>query len=197
MLTGRQTESVAHLFAEYRRGNREAVGDLFEALYPDLRRLARNKMRSERAGHTWQPTVLINELYLELLKSKPAADTGDYGSDRTAFLGLVSHMMKRLLIHHARPLSKRVVKADLGAAEHLKSTGSDAGALAQIEDLLDRLSSIDPRIRTVVELKVFQGLKNEEIAREMDCSPRTVVTLWSFAKHWLAQELNPDAASQS
>jgi RNA polymerase sigma factor (sigma-70 family) len=61
--------------------------------------------------------------------------------------------------------------------------------LAQVEDLLARLQKLDPRLRKVVELRAFEGMTVEEAAGLMACSVRTVHKYWSFAKHWLANEL--------
>src|SRR5215471_12761687 len=87
-------DRIAGLLKNLRSGSKEAAGQLVAAFCPELRR-----MRSERTPHTWQPTVLVNELYLELLKIR-AIKTDDDGSDREAFLGLAAHIMRRLLIHH-------------------------------------------------------------------------------------------------
>src|SRR6516225_8742918 len=90
--------------AELRQGNREAAGALTELLWPELRRLAAAQMKGERTDHTWQPTALVNELYLELIHGSG----GVHRNDKNAFLALAAHMMMRLLIHHARPLHRRV-----------------------------------------------------------------------------------------
>ena len=69
-------------------------------------------MQRERPGHTWQPTALVNELYLVLARVKALPPPGpDAESERAAFLGLAGFLMKRLLIHHARPLSRRAGKS--------------------------------------------------------------------------------------
>ena len=70
-------------------------------------------------------------------------------------------------------------------------------SLQEIEDALNRLGAIDPRIRSVVEMKVFEGLTGEEIARQLDCAPITVARYWSFAKHWLADELGGSGSLKS
>ena len=69
-MSGEGADTVVTLMAELRSGSKEAAHRLTELLYPELRRLAAAKMRSERAEHSWQPTLLVNELYLELLKVK-------------------------------------------------------------------------------------------------------------------------------
>src|SRR5438128_10880587 len=87
-----------------RRGSEEAGRELAEMFYPELRRMAAAKMQGERSEHTWQPTALVNELYLELVRIRGLGER-DYGDEeeRAAFLALAGQMMKRLLIQHARP----------------------------------------------------------------------------------------------
>ncbi len=173
--------------AAYRRGDRQAADELVEMFYPQLRRLAASRLRTEPAGHSWQPTLLVNELYLELIKIKalkpPSSEGG--GDERSAFFGLAGLLMKRLLIHHARPLSRRVDKLELG--DGIAATPG-LEAVAEMETVLSRLEAIRPRLRTVVELRVFEGLTAEEIAARLECAPSTVARDWSFAKHWLQRQ---------
>jgi RNA polymerase sigma factor (TIGR02999 family) len=186
-LMGASPESVALLMADFRRGDRASADQLVEVFYPELRRLASSQMKGERAEHTWQPTVLINELYLELTKIRNLA--GGEGADeqeRAAFLGFAGHLMKRLLIHHARPLHRRVEKVEL--QEDTVSAQAGAEPLVEVEDALSRLATVDPNFRIVVEMRVFEGLTSEEIARQLGCSRRTVATYWNFAKGWLQRE---------
>lgn len=144
----------------------------------------------ERTPHTWQPTVLVNELFLELVKIK-ALKPGDGGrTDREMFLGLAAHIMKRMLIHHARPLSRRVDQVDL--CEGLNLEALQAGGLTDLEDMLVRLSNIDPQLRTIVELRVFEGLSIREIADQLGCASRTVDRRWFFARNWLQQQFAKD-----
>src|SRR5262249_25971123 len=99
MSTGsKPKELLAQLFREYRNGNPTAIGQLVECFYPELRRLAAIRMRHERAGHTWQSTILIHELYLELVRAKPPSDVAAK-DEEAAFFGLAGHVMNRLLIH--------------------------------------------------------------------------------------------------
>ena len=146
-------------------------------------------MRQEQAGHTWQPTVLVNELYLELrrIKSLPPGTEADE-EEKKAFFGLAAFLMKRLLIHHARPLAKRVEKIELGSESEFTSYGEQG--LLEIENTLSRLAAIDPKLRLVVEMKVFEGLSREEIAARLGCSVRTVARQWEFAQHWLQEAMS-------
>src|SRR3954447_10426107 len=100
--------------ASFRKGDRDAAGRLVELFYPELRRIAAARMRAERPDHTLQPTAVVHQLYLELVKVKALRPAGSDGEDeKAAFLGLSALLMKRLLIHHARPLSKRAGKTEL------------------------------------------------------------------------------------
>ena len=178
------SDSVSRLMAELRGGNPDAAGQLVELFYPELRRLAKGRMAGERAGHTWQPTVLVNELYLELtrVRSLPPG-TAEEEQQRAEFFGLAAFLMKRLLQHHSRPLPKRVGRADLDEAFGVAVTGEQS--LREIEEVLGRLAAVDPKLRQVVEMKVFEGMSREEIAARLGCSVRTVARHWDFAQHWL------------
>jgi RNA polymerase sigma factor (TIGR02999 family) len=182
-------DSLGRLLGDFRLGSREAADELTEALYPELRRLAAAKMKVERADHTWQPTALVNELYLELLKAKALdAVDADQLHQKRAFFGLAGHMMKRMLIHHARPLYRRVEKVPL---EETSEPDISSSQLEEVEEALNRLAAIEPQLRSVVEMKVFEGLNVEDIAGRLGCSARTVARHWNFAKHWLGKELRP------
>jgi RNA polymerase sigma-70 factor (ECF subfamily) len=193
MLAPRSLDFDARLMAEFREGSPEAAGKLIELFYPELRRLASGRMLGERANHTWQPTVLVHELYLELTRVKALpADSAADDDEKNAFFGLAAFLMKRLLVHHARRLPSRVTKTEIDEAFRLADSGGQR--LQEIEDLLSRLSAIDPTLRAVVEMKVFEGLSREEIAMRLDCSVRTVARHWDFAQHWLRQNVGPRQA---
>ena len=144
-------------------------------------------MRKERMGHTWQPTVLVNELYLELLKVKSLAGGESAEHEKQAFFRLSAFLMRRLLISHSRALSRRIEKVELD--DEIDVAASGAESLANIEKLLAKLEAVDPRLRHVVELRVFQGYTVEEIAAHLDCSAKTVTRCWTFAQRWLRNAL--------
>ncbi len=180
-------DSAAELMRSFRNGDQDAGRALVELFYPELRRLAASHMKRERLDHTLQPTALVNQLYLELIKIRTLGQR-DYEQDqeRAAFLGLAGRIMKRMLIHHARPLSRRVERVDIGTASEPRSPGVQA--LYEVEDTLARLGDIDPVLRAVVEMKVFAGMTGEDIAETLGCSRRTVASHWNFALHWLQKE---------
>ena len=171
----------------FRTGDKDAAGELVSLFYPELRRLAAARMKRENSNHTWQPTGLVNELYLELLKVKALrASDSDGEAEKRAFLSLAAHLMRRLLIHHSRPLSKRYEKSELEDLPDGRICGSEA--LAEVEQALDRLAFINPNLRTVVELRVFEGLTGKECAARMGVGTATVSRYWEFSRQWLEDE---------
>lgn len=177
-------EAVAQLMRDLRHGSDAAKKELVRVLYPELRRIAAAKMKRERVNHTLQPTAIVNELYLELLKISGLPDRGYVDQEeRAAFMKLAGKVMDRLLIHHARRLPSRIEKVEWNDADDALDSGEEA--LQRVEDALVKLEAIEPRLRAVVEMKVFEGLTGEEIARELGCSPRTVVGDWTYARQWL------------
>jgi len=189
MLDSLPPGAVSRLMTDLRNGDRAAADGLVELFYPELRKLAAAKMKGERSEHTWQPTLLVNELYLALVKVKALNGGGDSRGDqeRAAFLGLAGHIMKRLLIEHSRPLYRRAEKIEFRDTPDLIPPGVES--LHFVEEVLSRLAAIDPKLRTVIEMKVFEGLTADEIAKQLGCSPRTVASHWAFAKRWLEKEL--------
>lgn len=181
--------------SRFRSGDAEAAKTLIEVFYVELRRLAATKMRQERPAHTWQPTALVNELYLELLKIKGLKEQTEErsGGDKAAFFGLAAHIMHRLLLSHVRPLAYRTPRTGLDAAASL---GHSEQELRDMELLLSHLGAIDPTLRQVVECKVFEGLTGEEIAARLHCSPRSVARYWKFAQAWLAEALTSDVGAR-
>ena len=181
-------DAVADLMRRFREGDSQAVGELVKMFYPQLRRIAASRMHTEAPGHTWQPTALVNELYLELVKIRSLrAAEGDGEAERDAFLKLSSHLMRRLLIHHVRPLSKQVKRGEM--PDQLLDESPSPQSLQEIDDMLNRLAAINAALRTVVELRVFEGLSIAETAERMNCSGMTVSRHWNFARNWLAEEL--------
>ena len=190
---GEIPESIAQLMSRFRHGDQAAAGQLVELFYPQLKRIAVARMKSEGSSHTWQPTVLVNELYLELLKVRALREAdADDPAERAAFLQLSAHLMRRLLIQHARPLAKQVSFQQFD--ERMSGETSGCESLREIDDALAHLGEINPSLRKVVELRVFEGLTGDEIAARMGCSPRSVARYWNFARDWLAQEFGATEA---
>lgn len=180
--------AVSELMDRLRHGSKEAAGQLVAMFYPELRRLARSHMRGERRRHTWQPTILVNQLYLELLKVKALRRVGDTADDdRRAFFGLAAHLMRRLLIHHARPLARQMEMTELNESLTLGEPAEED--LAVVENLLLGLERIDPIFRTITEMKVLEDMPMEEIAELLEIPVRTAYRRWTFARRWLMEHI--------
>jgi RNA polymerase sigma factor (TIGR02999 family) len=179
--------AVVQLMGHLRTGDHDAARELVDAFYPELRRMAAARMRNEKPDHTWQPTVLVHELYVELTRLR-GLKIRSYKEEeeKAAFLNLAGAMMRRLLIHHARPLYRRAKKVDIDSVQDLGQNGLEA--LADVENVLERLAAVDPNMESVVVMRVFEGLTGDEIAGRLNCSPRTVANYWDFARHWLRKE---------
>lgn len=194
MLLKSGPDEITGLMAAFRAGDQGAGGQLMELFYPELKRLAAGQLRRERREHSWQPTLLVNELYLELIKIKALpSQEWHHDNEKAAFFALAGQIMKRLLIHHSRPISSKARKIPLWDA--VKTDGESS--LLEVEDLLSRLAAIKPAIRTVVEMKVFEGLTAEEIAPHLECSVVTVHRYWQFARRWLQTKWDESAVGQA
>ncbi len=192
MASSETSVTLASLVQRLRSGDREAADQLFSILYPELRRIAAAKMCGEASDHSWQPSLLVNELYLQLInvKSLPAPESSTR-SEREHFLQFAGHVMRHLLIDHARLLSRRITKLDIANFDLIDSEESSS-TLQEIDDILDNLAAIHPRLRSIVEMKVFEGLPVEEIADRLQVAPRTIARNWAFCKEWLREQLNGD-----
>ena len=160
--------SVTGLMARFRSGDREAADQLFSLLYPELRRLAAIKMNAEGSQHSWQPSLLVNELYLQMvkLKSLPAPGSSDH-SERDHFLNFAAHVMRHLLIDHSRLLSHRITKIDIANFETL---GADVHTTLQdIDELLEDSgghSSAAAQCRRNESFRGIDGGRNREATRD-------------------------------
>ena len=158
-----------------------------ESLYRELRRIAAAKMRFERGNHTLQPTALVHEAYVRLVDEHSAV-----WRDRSRILALAAHIMRNILVDHAR--AHRADKRGAGAVQVTLDEGlavSD-GSLADVlamDEALKRLAEFDPRQAKVLELHFFAGLTFEEIAEQLGVSSRTIKSDWNMARAWLHREL--------
>jgi RNA polymerase sigma factor (TIGR02999 family) len=179
-------QDIAELMGQFRQGSKEAAGRLVTLLYPELKSLARSHMSRERQGHSWQPTMLVNQLYMELVKIKalPADNTREGITERQSFFGLAAFLMRRALVRHSRLASSRTEKITLDDTDSDDSPRPDD--LVVVESLLKGLEQVSPDLRAIVELKVLEELPMEQVAAQMDIPVRTAYRRWNFARTWLA-----------
>jgi RNA polymerase sigma factor (TIGR02999 family) len=184
------SHKITQMLRAWGSGDQGALNDLVEAVYQELRRIAKDRMRRENPGHTLQTTALVNELWLRLIKIK-AVDW----RDRHHFYAVASLAMRRILVDYAR----RRRAGDRGAArrvtleEAAELSQERAPELAALDEALTELEKTDPRKCRVVELKFFGGLDTEEVADVLKVSSRTVKREWNAAKVILYQLMNNDS----
>jgi RNA polymerase sigma-70 factor, ECF subfamily len=179
--------AVTRLLNDLSAGRREAMEELLPLVYTDLRQRARRYMRRERAGHTLQPTALVHEAFLKLVKERDAN-----WQNRGHFLAIASKAMRRILVDHARTHGR----AKRGGGQVVEQLGDEALAvdsdridLVALDVALTRLAERDPQQGRVVELRYFGGLSIEETAEALGVSPATVKREWAMARSWLFAEL--------
>ena len=190
--TPRRERPVTDVSTLLQNGATASNPDLFEALHSELHTLARAAMRTERRDHTLQPTALVNEAFLRLVKSPVSWES------RAQFFSAAALVMRRILIEHARARHSRKRLGHLERVvfeEPMALVESNPEQLLSIDRALEKLAAIDPRAVHVVELRYFIGMTTEEIAKILALSEKTVSRDWEFARVWLEQELrtrNPE-----
>ncbi len=180
------TSSATELFRLWRAGDDDALHHLLPLVYEELRRVARRQLRGERPDHTLQTTALINEAYLRLVdQGMPQV------ADRCHFVALTSHLMRQILVDHAR--ARLAQKRDGGyritLAEDVASAEPGEVDVLAVDDALSRLAALDPQQARVVELRYFGGLSIRETSEALGISEATVKRDWATARAWLHREI--------
>jgi RNA polymerase sigma factor (TIGR02999 family) len=184
-------QTVTRLLLAWSQGDAAASEELLALVYDDLKLRARRQLRRERKDHTLQPTALVHEAYLRLVRQSDMTWV-----NRAQFLGMAAIMMRRVLLDHGRGrgAAKRGgswvrVSLDPDAGS---PSGPDAG-MGDLEGALDDLAVQDARQARLVELRVFGGLSYEEAAHVMKISPAIARREWTMARAWLFRRLRPPA----
>jgi RNA polymerase sigma factor (TIGR02999 family) len=177
---------ITLLLEAIRSGHRDQ-SDLVQAVYEELRSMARGALAREGAAQTLQPTELVHEAYLRLVGSG-----GIHWENRAHFFGSAAEAMRRILIDRARSRSSqkrgggahRVELSEAFAAEE-----PPPEEVLAVDEALTRLETIDPVMSQVVKLRYFAGCSIPETAEIMQMSARSVDRLWSAARAWFQREL--------
>ncbi len=174
---------VTDLLARWRAGDQQAFDNLMPLVYRELRQLAHHYLRQERAGHTLQSTALVHEAYLRLEGQSPPE-----WKDRAHFFGIAAHLMRQILVDHARG---RAAAKRGGGTILLSLDESLAGAqgtnvdLIALDQALQELAQLDAQQARIVELRFFAGLTIEDASEVLGISPATVKREWVTARAWL------------
>jgi RNA polymerase sigma factor (TIGR02999 family) len=176
---------VTALLLAWSDGDQAAGSRLIDAVYDELRRVARRHLRGER-DHSLAPTALVHETYLKLVDQRRVR-----WQNRAHFFGIAAQLMRRILVDHARSRAAakrgkdRTVVLDFVEVE-MAPTDLDVLAL---DAALDKLAAVDARQSKLVELRFFAGLTVEETAAALHVAPITVKRDWALARAWLFREL--------
>ena len=181
---------ITELLRRWSVGDRKAAEEVLPLVYDELRRIAASQLQLERSEHTLQATAIVHEAYLRL-----SEQGGLSWPSRNHFYAFAAHLIRRVLVDHARARNRakrggdlqRITVAEL--AEIAEADGSSD--LEALDDALTTLEGLDPRKAAVVELRFFAGLSIEETADQLGVSPKTIDREWRRAKAWLYNELHP------
>jgi RNA polymerase sigma factor (TIGR02999 family) len=182
---------ITHLLQRWREGNREAENELFALVTPNLRRLAHYVMKGERKGHTLQATELVDQIYFRLV----AAKDRDWRS-RAHFFAIAGRAMRRYLIDYARGQPSAEMVALDGMKDFLPANSAKIGLAITVGQLLDELAEIEPGWCSLVELKFFLGLTDEEAADVLGVKLRSMQRMWCDARRWLFERMDGSHGNQ-
>ena len=167
-------------------GDRAALDQVYESLYPELKRLARARLRGQGRADNMDTTVLVHESFLRLVNTR-----GLRLEDRRHFFGYAAKTMRNIIIDSAR---ERVADRRGGGVEHLTLGADDALAVAEtqaseelilVNEALQDLAVVDPELAELVEMRYFGGYSEAEIAELQGITERTVRRRWDKARAWL------------
>ena len=180
---------ITQQLKDWGREGSDVDAALLELVYAELNFQAHRYLLKEPVGHTLQTTDLVHEAYLKLSKQRSFP-----WQNRFQFYGVAATLMRRILIDHAR--SKHRLRRGGTKDDVRLETGFTLGVhddqfdLLELNEVLETLSSRDPELARIVELRFFVGLDVTETAEVMAVSESTVKRGWAMAKAWLHRELS-------
>ena len=184
-------QEVTRLLIEWKQGSQTAVDALIPLVYEEMSRVAQSYLRDERAAATLRPTALVDEAYLRLVAQK----LPDWES-RSHFFGVAAHLMRQILVDHARRNKSFKRAGGLAKAsleEALNFAPERSSDILALDDSLKALAQIDERKSRIIELRFFGGFSVEETAQAMGISVATIGREQRLAEAWLHREMSADA----
>jgi RNA polymerase sigma factor (TIGR02999 family) len=169
-------------------GESGVLEKLFPLVYEELRNLAAARMRNEWGGHTLQPTALVHEAWLRLVKEEDWT-----WQNRAHFFHAAAEAMRRILIEHAR---RKAALKHGGGQQRVDLTELECPApspderMLLIDEALEKLAREHPERAKIVVMKFFGGMTNQEVAVALGLGERTVYRHWECAKVWLFEKLS-------
>ena len=185
-MAAQKTEDISQLLGAWSEGDQQALNDLLSIVYPEIRKIARQRLR-QSPQQTLESAAVANEAYLRLIHAR-----GIQCENRLMFFALCAQVIRRIIGEYAR--SRRYAKRG-GSAMRVPLDEGTVGMqgrdieLLALDDALESLCKIDPRKGRLVELHCFGGLTMEESAEVLRVSPETAKRDWKLAKAWLGVAL--------
>ena len=187
-MTPTRPSEITDLLGQWADGDRAAAARVVDLLYDELHRLAQSVFRRERPGHTLQATAVVHEAYVRLVEQN-----GVRCVDRRHFVGLAAHVMRRLLVDHARDKGRMKRGGDqrrVTFAEVAELGIEKPPDVLAVDEALVALGEVDPRKARLVELRFFGGLTIDEAADVLGIGRATAVREWRRARAWLHRTLS-------
>jgi RNA polymerase sigma-70 factor (ECF subfamily) len=183
--------NFTQLLTEWRSGHPQALERLTPIVYDELRRLAHSYMRTERGSHTLQATAVVHEAFLRLIQANVALQ------DRIHFFALASRLMRRVLVDHAKSRSRLKRKAGNGVLQSLETDVAETPDfdVVALDDALEGLVQLEPRLAQVIELHYFGGLTYDQVAAAVGASTATVYRDIRLGRAWLLNEIGSNQRS--
>ncbi len=166
----------------------EALADLMPRIYEELRDIAHEELRNERANHTLQPTAVVHEAYLRISRRNSLP-----GDDLRHFRAVAAREIRRVLIDYARrrlATRRNQGQAPVTLQDEVAVLPSQPPVdFLALEESLQGLAEKHPRKVQLVELRFYGGLGLSECAEVLGISVRVAAEDWSFARAWLRRDL--------
>ena len=177
---------ITVLLRDWRAGDPAAIEHLFELVYPQLRQIAGALFRGERPENLLQPTSVVNELFLKLIRQRSLRF-----EDREHFYSLSARLMRRVLVDHARSEGRQKRDGGVPVPLHPDMAWINArpAEMVDLDRVLEELEQLDPRKCRMVELRFFLGFTAEETAELLNTSKATVDRELRFVRGWLGDRL--------
>ncbi len=181
---GTKSRDVERLLQSWGEGSPEALDELIPLILEDVRRIASRHLSGEPSAVSLQATELVNEVYLRLRKLRRVQ-----WANRRQLFAYLAEVVRRLLVERAR---KRLAEKRGGGAKKVPLTDEFLSTHVSPEELVsidELLGHLPERMRQIVELKLFVGLTEDEIADVLGLGRRTVSREWKKAKLYLLRDL--------
>lgn len=175
---------VTRILCAVEHGESQAAEQVLPLVYDELRKLAAQRLASEKPGQTLQATALVHEAYLRLVDTEKVRTWDSRGH----FFAAAAEAMRRILIDRAR--HKKSTRAGGGRRRVEMDEAElviDAPRvdLLALDEALKQLEARDPRKAALVKLRYFAGLTHEQAAKVLGISVATAKNDWVYAKTWL------------